>query len=123
MNNVTENVIAEMEALEMANELLKLSAAFDAINDKLKAYVKVHGELQVGGGIFCFTESTSWEMSPATKKELFVALACDGVNPYQYAAIPASDLKKLGYDEQAMLNLGATKKNNSPRFGFKKAKL
>lgn len=120
MSNLADKVIAEAEAVLMANELLKLSAAYDIINGQLKAYVKVNGDLQVGGGIFCFTESTSWEMQPSVKKELFVALACDGVNPYQYASIPASDLKKLGYDENAMLNLGAIKKINSPRFGFKK---
>jgi glutaminase len=123
MSKLAEKVVAEIEALEIAQELLKISAAYDNLNDQLKKYVKEFGEIQVGGGVFGFTESTSWEVEPSVMKELFVALACDGVNPYEHAAIPAAKLKKLGYDESTMLNLGAKKKSNPPRFGFKKAKV
>lgn len=118
MSKVHEKIIAEVEAKSVAAELIQISAAAEQMKDQLKQYVKEYGDLVIGNQVFTFVDTVSWDMSADVMKELFLSLAVDGVNPYDYASISSGDLKKLGYTEDVLLSMGAVKKKQE-RFGLR----
>lgn len=108
----TEKLTHE-QAVQIANEILRLESALSTMKDQLKQYVLDNGgEFNSGDTIWKFRESTKWEFrSGKSIEEFLYHIVKDGytVSPYDYVSISGSKLKKLKLGEDYMTKF-ATKK-------------
>lgn len=114
----TVQVPDHAEAIEIAEEIERLEAVLKAKKEQLKAFVNQFGPLEVGGKVWDYYPSISWEFTPEKIKEMAREIAIEGDNPWKYLDISASSLKKLGWGEDALSRYG--KKKEILRFGSRK---
>lgn len=123
MANTVETTpkLTEAQAIELANEIIRLEATVKAMKDQLKAYVEENGELVAENDIWGFQEAVSWKFHPDKVRDFMKNVFIDyGANPYDMVSFSKQKLDKLGLDE-AYLSKFADKKITR-RFGKKKLK-
>ncbi|MBY9079543.1 hypothetical protein KIH86_03860 [Paenibacillus sp. HN-1] len=119
MSTVDKKVLTAEEAVKVAGEVERLEAAVKQLKADLKVYVDQNGSLQAGDKIWGYSTTSSWDFDPQRLRELAMGIAVEGKNPWELLSLPADSLKKLGWDEAALLKYGTKKENK--RFGSKKA--
>lgn len=123
MPNTVETTpkLTEAQAIELANEIIRLESTVKAMKEQLKAYVEENGELVTDEFIWGFQDAASWKFHPDKVKDFMKNVFVDyGVNPYEMVNFSKPKLDKLGLDE-AYLSKFADKKITR-RFGKKKLK-
>ncbi|MMZ61987.1 hypothetical protein D1872_241670 [compost metagenome] len=85
----------------------------------LKAYVDQNGSLQAGDQIWDYSNTISWGFGADSLRELAVAITAEGKNAWEFLTLPATSLKKLGWDDNSLAQYGTLKE--SKRFGSSKA--
>ena len=110
----------KIDAERVAAEVIRLEAALSDMKDNLKAWVKENGGISVGDSTFDFVPSVSWNIGAKKLYELCAELYDAGIDAFEYLTITASNLKKIGIDEEEMATYG--KKKISKTFRLVKAK-
>ncbi|MEN0661406.1 hypothetical protein NST11_18930 [Caldifermentibacillus hisashii] len=121
MTTSTSQQLTSEQAVEMANEILRLEAVLKTMKDQLKRFVEENGELVVGDTVWKFQESISWDFESNKIKDFMKSLIIDGytTNPYELVSFSKAKLDKLGLEEQYLTNFA--KKKVTARFVNRKA--
>ncbi|WP_233475974.1 hypothetical protein [Paenibacillus sonchi] len=119
MSTVEKKVLTNEEAMKVAAEVERLEAAVKQMKADLKTYVDQNGPLQAGDKIWNYSTTVSWDFDPQRLRELALNITVEGLNPWELLTLPAASIKKLGWDEAALLQYG--NKKESKRFDSKKA--
>lgn len=106
------------EAIELANEVVRLEAAIKELKETMKAYVEVNGPIETNDVVWDFTVSESWKFTAVQMKEVAQNIAMDGKDPWEFMGLSAPNLKKLEWDESFLSKLG--KKTETKRFTSRK---
>jgi|SRR5690606_26266634 len=114
-----KNILTQEEAVKLALEIERAEAALKQMKNRLKEYVDANGPLQAGDKMWDYYPTVTWEFEPDKKKELAVAIAAEGKNPWEYLTFPASAIKSLGWTEESLLAYGSPKITR--RFDSRKA--
>ncbi len=116
MTTATSQQLTREQAVEMANEILRLEAVLKTMKDQLKRFVEENGELVVGDTVWKFQESISWDFESNKIKDFMKSLIIDGytTNPYEIISFSKPKLDKLGLEEQYLMNFA--KKKVTARF-------
>ena len=109
-----------VDAERVAAEVIRLEAALSDMKDNLKAWAKDNGAISVGDSTFDFVSSISWNIGAEKLYELCAELYDAGINAFEYLTLTASNLKKMGIDEERLATYG--KKKISKTFRLVKAK-
>jgi hypothetical protein len=113
-----KNTLTQEEAVKLALEIERVEAALKLMKNRLKEFVDANGPLQAGDKTWDYYPSVTCEFEPEKKKELAVAIAAEGKNPWEYLTFPASAIKSLGWSEESLLAYGDPKINR--RFDSRK---
>lgn len=114
MATIIKEELNEAEAIELANEILRLESALKQMKEKLKKYVKENGEVDTGERIFYFSESTKWNFKPDGLKLLADYIHLSNKDCWDYLTISSAGLKKLNFDDKILAKFG--EKRTSTRF-------
>ncbi len=109
-----------VDAERVAAEVIRLEAALADMKDNLKAWAKENGGISVGDSTFDFVPSVSWNIGAGKLYELCAELHDAGIDAFEYLTLTASNLKKIGIDEEKLTNYG--KKKISKTFRLVKTK-
>lgn len=115
--------LTEKEAIDLANEIIRLEATTKAMKDKLKTYIRDNGELVAGDNVWSFQNAIKWEFNDSDKTKSFIkSLAIDGytLDPFSLVSFSKTKLEKLGLEDNYIEQF-ATKKTME-RFGKRKLK-
>ena len=104
-----KNILTQEEAVKLALEIERAEAALRQMKNRLKEYVDANGPLQAGDKVWDYYPTVTWEFEPEKKKELAVAIAAEGKNPWEYLTFSASAIKSLGWTEASLLAYGDQK--------------
>ena len=104
-----KDVLTMDEAVRLALEIERTEAALKQMKNRLKEYVDLHGALVAGDKRWDYYPTVTWEFDPDKKKELAVAIAAEGKNPWDYLSVSATAIKSLGWPEEALLAYGSQK--------------
>lgn len=96
------------EAVALGREILRLEAAADILKDRLRGWVKQHGPVTVDSREFRIAPSRYWKWPQDSLRAAVAAMEREGVDPFQVLSLTAAGLKKLGWDEERILSLGAS---------------
>jgi len=108
------------DAERLAAEVIRLEAALGQMKDKLKAWAKENGGIAVGDSTFDFVPSVSWNIGAEKLYELCAELYDAGIDAFEYLTLTASNLKKMGIDEDWLATYG--KKKIAKTFRMTKSK-
>ncbi len=109
-----------VDAERVAAEVIRLEAALSDMKDNLKVWAKDNGAIAVGDSIFDFVPSISWNIGAEKLYDLCSELHDAGIDVFEYLTLTASNLKKMGIDEERLATYG--KKKISKTFRLVKAK-
>lgn len=110
--------LTEEKAIELALEIERTEAALKQMKVNLKAYVDDNGTLQAGDKVWGYNSSTSWQFGADSLKELAVAITAEGKNAWEFLSLPATSIKKLGWEENSLSQYGTLKETK--RFDSRK---
>ncbi|MFR9710039.1 hypothetical protein ACL02P_24145 [Paenibacillus sp. MB22_1] len=110
--------LTEEKAIELALEIERTEAALKKMKENLKAYVDDNGPLHAGDKVWGYSISTSWQFGADSLKELAVAITAEGKNAWEFLSLPATSIKKLGWEEAALSQYGTLKETK--RFDSRK---
>ena len=104
-----EKPLTQVEAVTMANEILRLEATVKEMKNQLKDYVEEYGSVETNDQVWDFNESVSWNFPGDKLKEIMTMIALDGFNPWDMISLSKRSLDKLGWNDD-VLNRYAEKK-------------
>lgn len=109
-NNITEILIkeeiSEQEAVLLAQELDRLKPVIKQIEEKLKKYCEIHGELKVADGTWRFGTRQVIEADPQGLLQLAEYIKYLGLNPFDYFSINKTSINKLKIPAQNLETIG-----------------
>jgi hypothetical protein len=117
-NSVIENQLTPVEAVAMANEIVRIEAVAKELKNQLKDYVEKYGPVETNDQIWCFNESVSWNFPGDKLKEIMTMIALDGFNPWELVNLSKRSLDKLGWSDDILKQYGERKVTK--RFASKK---
>lgn len=106
--NVPDFVRGYDEAAALGREILRLETATDILKGRLRGWVKRHGPVAVDSREFRIAPSRYWKWPQDSLKRAVAAMERDGIDPLQVLSLTAAGLKKLGWDEEKIMSLGAS---------------
>jgi hypothetical protein len=115
---VKEKQLTQVEAVTMANEILRLEAAVKEMKNQLKGYVEEYGPVETNDQVWDFNESISWSFNGDKLKEIMTMIALDGFNPWEMISLSKRSLDKLGWQDDVLNRYG--EKKIIKRFASKK---
>lgn len=118
VNKVIENGITKEGAVKLANEIERIEAAAKLMKADLRKFVEQNGPVETADTIWDINEAVSYKFDASQLKNVAQHIALGGDNPWDYLGINATNLKKLGWDEAFLANLG--KKTIAKRFASRK---
>ncbi|MFZ7947192.1 MULTISPECIES: hypothetical protein [Bacillaceae] len=117
-NKVIENGMTKEGAVKLANEIERIEAAAKLMKTDLRKFVEQNGPVETADTIWDINEAVSYKFDASQLKNIAQHIALGGDNPWDYLGINATNLKKLGWDEAFLANLG--KKTIVKRFASRK---
>ena len=117
-NKAIENGMTVEEAVRLANEIERIEAAAKLMKADLRRFVEQQGPVETVDTIWDINEAVSYKFDSAQLKDVAQHIALGGDNPWDFLGINAANLKKLGWDEAFLANLG--KKTVTKRFASRK---
>lgn len=111
--------LTEEQAVKLALEIERTEAALKQMKASIKEFVDSHGALRAGDRMWDYSTTVSWDFDAQRLRELALNITVEGRNPWEFLTLPASAIKKLGWDESALLQYGTKKEGR--RFDSKKA--
>lgn len=115
---VIENGMTVGEAVKLANEIERIEAAAKLMKADLRKFVEQQGPVETADTIWDINEAVSYRFDAAQLKDVAQHIALGGNNPWDYLGINSTNLKKLGWDEAFLANLGT--KTVTKRFASRK---
>lgn len=106
------------EAVKLAAEIERMESALKLLKAELKRFVDQNGAIETGDKVWNYSVSVSWDFHEAGLREMADQLALEGINPWEMMTISPANLKKIGWDEEALLQFG--QKKETKRFSSKK---
>lgn len=106
------------EAVELAAEIERMESALKTLKAELKKFADQNGAIETGDKVWNYSVSVSWDFHEAGLREMADQLALEGINPWEMMTISPANLKKIGWDEEALLQFG--QKKETKRFSSKK---
>lgn len=97
------------EAIKLANEVERIEAVLKIMKDQMKAYVQKNGPIETDSVIWDFNESVSYSFNPDQMKNIAENIVLEGENPWALLSISSSNLKKLGWSDSFINQLGQKK--------------
>ncbi|OEC01293.1 hypothetical protein EYB33_12050 [Lysinibacillus sphaericus] len=97
------------EAINLANEVERIEAVLKVMKDQMKAYVQKNGPIETDSVIWDFNESVSYSFNPEQMKNIAENIVLEGENPWALLSISSSNLKKLGWSDSFINQLGQKK--------------
>ncbi len=97
------------EAINLANEVERIEAVLKVMKDQMKAYVQKNGPIETDSVIWDFNESVSYSFNPDQMKNIAENIVLEGENPWALLSISSSNLKKLGWSDSFINQLGQKK--------------
>lgn len=97
------------EAIKLANEVERIEAVLKVMKDQMKAYVQKNGPIETDSVIWDFNESVSYSFNPDQLKNIAENIVLEGKNPWALLSISSSNLKKLGWSDTFINQLGQKK--------------
>lgn len=97
------------EAINLANEVERIEAVLKVMKDQMKAYVQKNGPIETESVIWDFNESVSYSFNPDQLKNIAENIVLEGENPWALLSISSSNLKKLGWSDSFINQLGQKK--------------
>jgi hypothetical protein len=113
-----EKPLTQVEAVTMANEILRLEATVKEMKNQLKDYVEEYGSVETNDQVWDFNESVSWNFPGDKLKEIMTMIALDGYNPWDMISLSKRSLDKLGWNDDILKQYG--EKKVIKRFASKK---
>ena len=104
-----EKPLTQVEAVTMANEILRLEATVKEMKNQLKDYVEEYGPVETNDQIWDFNESVSWNFAGDKLKEIMTMIALDGYNPWDMISLSKRSLDKLGWNDDVLKQYGEKK--------------
>ena len=114
----TEVIESMDHAIKLGREIERVESALKAMKADLKAFVDGNGPVDTGDVICDYSISASWSFNEDGLKELAQNMVLEGVNPWKVLNITASNLKKLGWDDNVVAKMG--EKKETRRFSSRK---
>lgn len=105
-NVYNEQEMTYEQAVQLAKEIERTESALKKMKDMLKEYVEKNGSVNTGEKVWDIYESVSWKFSPNQLKQVAGNIVMEGKNPWQFLNITATNLKKLGWKEEAIAKMG-----------------
>lgn len=103
------------EAQSLGGEIIRLESALEQMKSLLKDYIKACGPVKVPGDRqFIMQESSYWKWSSAAIKSAYERMRLENQNPFEYLGMTATQVKKLGWSEKLVKEMGARKINKAP---------
>lgn len=112
---MTITIQTEEQAQALATEIMQLEATVKQLKDQLKEYVDQHGTLQAGGIEWGYRDSISWKIRVENMKEFMQLVAIEGFNPFELISVSATNLKKLGWNDETLGRIADKKVTSSFR--------
>lgn len=112
---MTNPIQSEEQAQAVATEIMQLEATVKQLKDQLKVYVDQHGTLQAGGIEWGYRESIAWKIRVEHMKEFMQLAAIEGFNPFELISVSATNLKKLGWNDDTLARIADKKSTSSFR--------
>lgn len=106
------------EAVKLAAEIERMESALKLLKAELKRFVDQNGAIETGDKVWNYSVSVSWDFHEAGLREMADQLALEGINPWEMMTISPANLKKIGWDEETLLQFG--QKKETKRFSSKK---
>lgn len=97
------------EAINLANEVERIEAVLKVMKDQMKAYVQKNGPIETDSVIWDFNESVSYSFNPDQMKNIAENIVLEGENSWALLSISSSNLKKLGWSDSFINQLGQKK--------------
>lgn len=97
------------EAIKLANEVERIEAVLKIMKDQMKAYVQKNGPIETDSVIWDFNESVSYSFNSDQMKSIAENIVLEGENPWALLSISSSNLKKLGWSDSFINQLGQKK--------------
>lgn len=98
------------QAKEVALELERIEATRKKLRGALRKYVEECGEVDTGERVWEIAQTTSWKMNSNTLKKVAEAIVLDGRDPWEFMNISTPNLRKLGWSDNDLSNLGLEKR-------------
>lgn len=110
-------VNCQEQALQVAENVLRLEAAVTAMKEQLKAWVKeTNKPVRIEGGEFRFVPSTTWNFGSEGLQCLCDRITSEGLDCWQYLTVGATQLKKLDLPDSELKLYGTKKISEAFRF-------
>lgn len=111
--NGEEIVIPDMiyrydQALEVAREIFRLDQKSEILKARLRGYVKMQGPVTVGRRRFDLVPSKYWSFGGNALEKAFKKMKATGIDPFGVMSLTATGLKKVGWGESEIKELGGT---------------
>ncbi|MGB9805131.1 MAG: RecB family exonuclease [Desulfofundulus sp.] len=100
------------EAESLGAEILRLDTALGQMKDILKAYVSACGPVVVGSRQFALVPSVYWKWDARSLEAAFERIRQEGRDPFDFLSLGATQVKKLGWGEDVLQELGAVKRES-----------
>lgn len=107
--SLMEKDLTRPEAIDLANEIVRLEAVVKEMKNRLKEFVEANGPIETSDQIWRFNESVSWKFKGETVKELMTMMALEGINPWEMIQLPKKSLDKLGWGDDFLKKYGEKK--------------
>lgn len=108
-NTILTKIETMNEAIKLANEVERIEAVLKVMKDQMKAYVQKNGPIETDSVIWDFNESVSYSFNPEQMKNIAENIVLEGENPWALLSISSSNLKKLGWSDSFINQLGQKK--------------
>lgn len=101
-------------AQRLAREIIKLESTLSQMKDSLKKYVEACGPVELDKKKFIMQSSYYWKWDAASLKKAMRKMLEDGKDPFEHFNLTSTQLKKLGWEDEEILQLGAERRERRP---------
>lgn len=109
---------SSQDAAELAAEIERMESSLKTLKAELKRFVERNGAIETADKVWNYNVAVSWEFHDSGLRDMADQLAVEGLNPWKMMTISATNLKKIGWDEEVLSQFG--QKKETKRFSSRK---